>query len=267
MWNKIGIYLPTYKRSTTKLPIHLQSVFDTVSNLENIYYIFVVNELDEETTKFLKNYMKDKCTYEIIFEKLKAPHLAKFFNMAYYKAKNQSENMLASMIGDDMIFETKNWDKILLNVVNQLNGEGIFYCAGDERLNAGLCVNLFLTRKFVNICECQFMCEEFPANGIDMIWQMVADVTGLGVYIQDIIIKHQQCSRADVGWDETFTRLKSSRDEAIAKAKLEIIEADKIINTLIKHGFSRKRETSQSLRYMLDDRYYVIDGIVEKGFK
>ena len=53
------------------------------------------------------------------------------------------------MLGDDMVWQTKEFDRTILDEMNKTNGYKIIYCDDDYVQHENLCVNFFTTRKLV----------------------------------------------------------------------------------------------------------------------
>jgi hypothetical protein len=239
MYNRIAINIPSRGRSQTKLPKFLHSVCGTVSTPDHIYVRLVSHLKDPSTAKVATEILNSYgVQHEIILENLPYCHIATYFNMCYEKSRHNDESMVESMLGDDMVFITHNWDLRLLRAINDADGVGLFYCGGDERFDDALCVNAFLTRKFVSMCGCRFMCPRFAGNGIDIVWQTACDAVGLSYYLSDTVINHEQCTRANVGEDETYSRYRMYSKRSWRKNQMhEEPEARKIVKSLAKHGY------------------------------
>lgn len=242
MWNKVCVSIPTYKRSETFLPRFIDSLFNTVQDWSKVSFQGLVNINDRESKDYLHGRFKNTgIEYCIITESLPNPSLSRYFNMLYNNKKIVRPDVVATELGDDMEFVTIGWESIILDIINSHNGIGAFYCSGDERFHDGLCVNLFVTRKMVDMCGGTFMCEWFPANGCDMVWQLAADAMGLDVYVEDVVLLHHQCSKPGVGWDDTFRRLDPMRKLAIKRKPKEAEAAMKMAIQMRRNGINREK--------------------------
>jgi len=255
-WNKICIMLPTYGRSDMMLPRFINSVIDNADSREQFAICCLVNHKDAATLKYLKDRLKGY-DHQIMFENLPSPSLSHYFNTLYYSSTYTAPNIVASMVGDDMEITTKGWDTRILAAVNKYEGMGVFYCAGDDRFNAGLCVNVFLTRQWVEITGQKFMAEKFHGNGIDMVHQLSADATGFGRYLTDVIILHHQWSRKHIGHDETSKRLDPMRKKAIRDKRYEVIYAKRMVDSIRHHFNIDVAPVVSHLQHGLDNRAYV----------
>jgi len=236
MYKKINLMVPTYHR-INRLKTLMNSVKNTVSNIENVRFSFCVNKKDTETVEFLEQYL-DKCLYNIVFENSRQPNLSKYFNLMYDDEQNQDIDIV-SMIGDDMIFRTPCWDQIILSELNKYDGLRIIYCDDDFIAHEKLCVNMFTTRKLVKLTGKPFMCENFHADMIDMVWMMVGGITGLLSYRSDIVIFHDHSSKdKKEDWDETFQRLRPVQVIANGEAnrRYALAYATIVARNLIENG-------------------------------
>jgi hypothetical protein len=222
-YKEICLMIPTYKRPQ-KLKELIDSVYDSAYDISNVKFSFCVNVKDEETRLFLNDYFINKNTFEIIDESTMQPNLSYYFNKMYDETK--FKNAIVSMIGDDMVFKTKGWDTRILNVINNASGNALVYC-DDNFTSHELCaVNLFTTREVITATKKPFMCTEFHADMIDMIWTMVGTMTGISVYLPDIIIQHNHSSKeSKEKWDETFQRLSPIQKQANNKTGVKFAVA------------------------------------------
>lgn len=214
-YNRINLFLPTRKRvENGKLPRYLKSVMDTVSDYKNVVLTFLVDTDDVETEMYLYLNKELKCEFEIISNyKLKTPHLGKFYNILYEQTKFSDPKILVSMTGDDFVFVTKNWDLEILRNINDMNGVGIVHCK-DGIQNGRVAVNLFTTRKWINMIGGTFMCELFPADFIDTLHTEIARRTGHERYLENVSIIHEHSGLSSPDtYDETFKRLRNVYNE------------------------------------------------------
>lgn len=231
VYNKICLMLPTYGRAKTYLPRFVETAEEMSTN---ICFSFCVNEGDMETINYL-NGRKWKFEYEIIYENLPSPHLAKYFNLLYNNSKwNDNKEVVVSQMGDDMEFRTTGWDTKMLALINKHNGIGVFWANDDFIAREKMCVNLFVTRDFVEATEHKFMCELFAAEMIDYLWYKVGKYTQTLHFDPDIHIWHNHGSQKP---DRTFMRLESFRKAAWVDGKVKAkVEAARIADILKKKG-------------------------------
>lgn len=215
MYNKINLMLPTRGRSKTTLPTFIKSAIANASSLENIRFTFLINMNDTDTLHYITRYFGERLDIEIdiLLEDNDKSHLAKMFNFVYERTKFQDPETLVSMLGDDMEFRTKNYDKLILKAINQMDGIGIVW--GDDCFNwhGELCVNLFTTRKYVDYMKpLPFMCELYPRELIDTIHYEVAKSFDCANYIPSMKIYHNHATRPGNGGDETYKNLLKEND-------------------------------------------------------
>lgn len=108
-----------------------------------------------------------------------------------------------------MVFITPGWDKRILDKINEVNGVGMVYCDDDYVQHEKLCVNMFTTRKLVEATGRPFMCELFPVDFLDNIWQNLATGLGIAYYLGDVKIKHEHANQTP-----TFQRLRQQYGES-----------------------------------------------------
>jgi hypothetical protein len=200
--------LPTYKRVLNmRLPVHIQSAIECVSDLNNIAYTFLVNDYDDETINYLHG-LEGSFEFQVLYTNLKFPNLSNFYNQLYSETKFNDPGIIVSMIGDDMIWKTKNFDLIILEKINECDGKGIVWCNDDYIGKDKCCINLFTTRKIVEASNHPFMCEMFTADYIDVIWYKIAKAMKIDYYLSDVILRHEHNRRLPKEqWDVTRNRL------------------------------------------------------------
>ena len=207
-YNRICIMLPTYHRHDTLLPIFIDSAMKTAL-ISQVCFCFCVNAKDQKTIDFInQRFSGTLWKYEIITESSIQPNLAYYFNLMYDVSTFSDEDTLVSMFGDDMEFITDGWDTKLLELVNEHDGIGTFWCNDNYIARENLCVNGVWSRKFVEATGRPFMCELFPADMIDVVWYKVSEKTKTLHYLPDVIIQHNHnTKRQRIDFDATFERL------------------------------------------------------------
>lgn len=212
-YNRICVMCPTYGRANDKLPVFIQTILETVSNVRNICFSFIVNTEDKESEHTINRMCKSRVDYEIHYESLEKPHLAKYYNQAYDNTRFKENSTLVSMFGDDMEFKTKSWDLIFLEWANIFDGIGIFF--GDDMKGTGdnLCVHFVTSRLYIDAQKpYPFMCEMFPCDDMDVIHNFTAKKIGRKFYIPEIKIFHNHATLPN-RMDETWRRLRTTFPE------------------------------------------------------
>jgi len=240
-WDKIALFVPTYGRTHNHLPTFIQSVKDCTEDPAKVHFSFLVNQNDQLSKDFINAYDFGPFSWEMIEEGLPRPHLAKYYNMLFALTKTRDESgTVVSMVGDDMVFRTKGWEKRMLDMINEYKGIGVFWANDDYIARENLCVNLFVTRQFINMTERPFMCELFPGEMIDVVWDQVGRLTKTLHFDPDCHIWHNHSGKNP---DATSLRLDPARKEGHRLGKklarsygaeiAEILKAKGIMGTSI----------------------------------
>jgi hypothetical protein len=229
-YDRICVMLPTFGRSTTYLPSFLRSAILTASTPRSVSFAFCVNVHDEATKAFLRAFDWKGHEWEMIEEDLPKPDLSIYFNMLYNQTKTKREGgTVVTMMGDDFVFETGGWDARILALINAYAGVGVFFVNDSYIARERCCVNLFVTRQFVEATERPFMAD-FPAEMIDVVWHSVGKLTRTLHFDADTIIRHNHSTRKPVDqWDATFKRLNAIQTAVHAeggKARAKQIAAE-----------------------------------------
>jgi hypothetical protein len=210
VYDKINLMLPTYGRAGGKLGEFISSALDMRKNRGAVCFTFVVNVNDTESRLAIKNMLDGNAEYCIIDEALSAPDLSKYFNAAYEHTIFKNEKTAVSMLGDDMVFRTKNYDEIILTWINAFNGVCVVFGNDLKGTGDSCAVNLFTTRKLVNaMSPLPFMCELFPCDDIDVIWTFVAEKLKRKFYVDNLEIFHNHATLPG-NMDKTWERLRKN---------------------------------------------------------
>jgi hypothetical protein len=203
-YDKINLMVPT-RRRIDHLAKLISSTLRFATTPERIAFTFLVDDDDEETHYYL-NQHGPRCDWQKLLWHEKMPHLGRMYNKIYAETKFQSA--IVTMIGDDMVFETENWDADILSEINDRNGWCIASCDDGYIQHGRIFVNLFTTRKVVIATGGPFMSEEFPMDFIDVVWTELAKRSGIDCYLHNVMLRHEHSS---VAGDTTRERLQSMR--------------------------------------------------------
>ena len=202
MFDRINLMVPSYKRPAM-LRTFIDSALETATNEDNLCWTILLNEKDDSYKDFV---WPINCC--ILKENSGEPNLSAYFNQMYNETAHKGDDVLVTMLGDDMAFETSGWDVQILAKINEKNGIGIVHCE-DGFCSHGACpVNIFTTRKFVEACGGEFMCSAFKRFWMDEIWGQLADMAHCNYFLPNVVIKHNHTSGKN-SHDETFQRLEA----------------------------------------------------------
>jgi len=117
----VSIFIPT-RHGVNTLTRTLNSIIYKSSNKDNYEILFAVDTDDVETSEYIDNYFIDlDINYKkVLFEPLGYKKLHVYQNELY---KESVGNMLW-IFGDDVEITTQDWDKIVLDNIN----ENYLYC-------------------------------------------------------------------------------------------------------------------------------------------
>jgi len=201
---KIAILIPSRERINRRLTI-ISSIITTVSDINNVNIYFGVDE-DDPTRDILYKISKAIPCVKIVDIKNDKQFigLGKMWNICV----ENSDEKIISMIGDDMVFRTPNWDvEVIKEFTEKLPEDKIkaIYC-NDDCHGERLAVNFFCHRKYVEVLG-KFMREEFKINWIDTWLQQVMSAFGRLSYRGDIMIEHKHWVLGKDSKDKTAERM------------------------------------------------------------
>lgn len=185
---RISLLLATRNR-IEKLNLLLQSIIDTIYDINNIEIVFGydIDEIESLTTflSFMEKHSNLNITYQVL--KFKPPyHLNDKYNYIGQMAKND----LLFSVANDLIFKVKHWDKIIIDKFDALPKDKISCMwindgIGSETLPRHYIIHrnyLQVTRNYA----CHMLKHYFSDNWIYDV------VTKLGryEYLKDIVVEH-----------------------------------------------------------------------------
>jgi len=135
------------------------------------------------------------------------------------------------MLGDDMVFITKGYDTRILSRMNEVEGVGLVYCDDDYKQHGDLCVNLFVTEKLVTATSKPFMCELYPVDFIDTLWDKVSKRLGIACYLPDVKIRHEHA-----GGSATYNRLRPHYQTSLAHLPQFDAYVDDVVRNIVLSG-------------------------------
>jgi len=200
---KIAILVPTRERMNNRLTL-LFSILTTVSDINNVKIYYGVDK-DDPTLQTIKKVASAIPSLQIIEIENNGQFLGlgKLWNIL----TEQSSEEIISMIGDDMVFKTKDWDLKIIQEFESMQTDNIkaVHC-NDDCHGAKLAVNLFCHRKYAEVLG-RFMREEFKINWVDQWLHQVFSAFGRLVYRGDIMIEHRHWVLGKNVHDETARRM------------------------------------------------------------
>lgn len=150
MKTKISIISPTRKRISC-LNRLLNSIKKTASNLSQVEIVFIVDDDDDESLKFLKNTINSDELIKIKIVETKKN--SEIFSNLWNLGLAVSDGEILIPFSDDAIFCTKNWDNIIIDEFkNAPNDKLNIYHFWDgqpiSRTRVGFCA---IHKNFVNV--------------------------------------------------------------------------------------------------------------------
>jgi hypothetical protein len=200
---KIAILVPTRERMNNRLTL-LFSILTTVNDINNITVYYGVDKDDPTLETIKKVSTAIPCLKVIEIENEgKFLGLGKLWNIL----TDESTEDIISMIGDDMVFKTKDWDLEILKEFKDAPLDNIkaVHC-NDDCHGAKLAVNLFCHRKYAEVLG-GFMREEFKINWVDQWLHQLFSAFDRLVYRGDIMIEHRHWVLGKSAHDKTAERM------------------------------------------------------------
>jgi len=214
---KIALLVPSRERIQHRLDL-ISSIKNTVHSLDNITLYLGIDD-DDPTRENAIELCKNNSFIKIVDIKNehKMLNLGVLWNTC---ARNSTEDII-SMIGDDMVFMTKNWDEEIIKEFSSPlcpnDNFKMVHCY-DGRWGKKIAVNLFIHRVYMDLTG-YFMREEFPIDVIDIWLQQIYLSFNRLRYRDDIHIDHRHWSYGKTIKDSVATR-RNSGDNGATSVKL-----------------------------------------------
>ena len=196
--NKISILVPTRNRFNNIVRL-IKSIKDTAYDFNNIEILLYVDNDDTNTLHSINKNRKDlhgACVYTG-----KQGTLGSAYNALYKKCTG---NIIMSG-ADDIIFKTKDWDKILLDNFNKLDSKIALFASNDLYTNPDdLSTHPFLTREAIN-CFGFFIPSKFDCNYADR-WYTDIFKRVKRYIVVPIIIEHMHWLNNKAKRDSTYLK-------------------------------------------------------------
>lgn len=235
---KIALLCP-YRERKEKTNALIKSIINTAENINNIVLYFGIDD-DDSTIEYAQKVAE---TYSFI--KIIPIHnngtflgLGKIWNIM---AKEVKEDIFA-MIGQDMVFETKNWDSQIIEEAKKFS-DGIYMIHCNDGMRGPgnkyssqppLAVNSFIGRKYYDLLG-HYTREEWKHGFHDTWLHDVFESLQRRVYRHDILIKHLHHSEVG-GTDKISQNLESQWTDSKNKNEFYYItmksEREREINIL-----------------------------------
>jgi hypothetical protein len=199
----IAILVPSRERMNNRLTL-IASILTTVNDINNVTLYLGVDE-DDPTL-----HLAEKVSAAIPFIKIiKIKNEGKFIGLGKMwniLAEASSEDII-SMIGDDMVFKTPNWDEeIIKEFINCPDDKIKAVHCNDDWHKAKLAVNMFCHRRYHEVMN-GFMREEFKINWVDQWLHQLFSAFNRLTYRDDIMIEHRHWSIGKTSKDNTVARM------------------------------------------------------------
>lgn len=200
---KISILVPTRERMNNRLTL-LFSILTTVSDINNVNVYYGVDK-DDPTLNTIKKVASGIPCLKVVEIDNGGEFLGlgKLWNILV----DSCDDEIISMIGDDMVFKTKDWDLEILKEFKDAPTDNIkaVHC-NDDCHGAKLAVNLFCHRKYAEVLN-GFMREEFKINWVDQWLHQMFSAFDRLVYRGDIMIEHRHWVLGKNVHDKTAERM------------------------------------------------------------
>jgi hypothetical protein len=202
----------------------LDSYISTKSDFTDMY-IYLDND-DPELSKY------DFKEYDVKVEIGERQHLVPIYNHAWKVNNDYSYYFVAN---DDLVFRTKNWDKMLIDtIIEKGNGWGIAY--GDDlhgNVEAGLPDFSVMSANIVNTMGCIYP-DRFLRLWCDFYYRDLGNSVGKLFCNKDVIIEHIRVHNPDEDLDEYKSTVTTDRNNYIGYVQEnQQADAEKLLNAII----------------------------------
>jgi len=208
---KIALLLPTKERMNNKINF-LVSALAKCKNPDN-YTLYMGLDEDDSTLPRCNKLAKAINNLKIITIPKNPTGRLSLGYLWNYLAKNSTEEVI-SMLGDDMVFTTDDWDEKILEEFNEKNCPDKFklVCGYDGHRRDKFASWIFIHRFYMEQTG-YFMREEFARNWIDQWLDNIYTAFNRKVYREDITITHNNWVFGTSKFDKVAQHLRDSEGE------------------------------------------------------
>jgi hypothetical protein len=229
---KLALLVPTRERLNLKLTL-ISSIITTVKDINNVTLYLGVDKDDPTRDTTYKIAAAIPFVKVIDVEPMgKQTNIHKIWN----QLANVADEEIIAMVGDDMIFKTKDWDEKILTEFNSQNLPPdkikLVYCWDGQR-NGDLAVNAFVHREYMKYTGGRFLAEEFLLNWADQWLHQVFTAVGRIKYLDDVEIFHNHWVFKGREIDNTAKRMmERDGDKSQTDAMWKPTEAKRVAEVL-----------------------------------
>ncbi len=204
--SEIALLVPTRNRLNLQLTL-ISSIITTVKDINNVTLYFGV-DLDDPTRDIIYKIAKAIPFIKIvdIEPKGKQTNIHSIWNVL----ANISTEPIISMVGDDFIFRTQNWDEKIIEEFNEQNLPvdkiKSVYCWDGQR-KGELAVNIFTHREYLKYTAGKFLSETYLLNWSDQDIDVTFRALKRLKYRGDIEIFHNHYVFGGRQMDETSKKM------------------------------------------------------------
>lgn len=219
-----SILIPT-KNRISNIEKVIKTCLGMAKNPQKIEIIFYTDFDDLESQNFISNYNSKNIFWVTTKNKVT---FSDMWNYCY----RQSSGKYLMLCGDDVTFETKNWDEKILDIFNAYNDKIVYVVPCDGYQNGKIGVHGFISREWTN-CIGRFTAPYFSYWYVDEWIDNVAKKIGRFHYAPEIIMSHNHPSINALYYDalykENESKLKNPDLHEIWKKTLYEREQEAII--------------------------------------
>lgn len=261
-YHGVNLMVPTYNRADTRLPEFISSALAMADDKSNVYFSFMLHKGDDASKECIERIV-DKDQYDILWEAEEKPHLAKFWNRLYRETRFQDPGLMVSMVGDDMVFRSKGWDTLLLKWCNAVDGVGGFFGDDCRNVHETFMVNIFTTRKIVDALSPKpFMCELFPCNDMDVVWDLIFRKIERRFYISRFKLYHNHATFTAGNMDNVWRRLMETLPDVNKNKHLTGPYVDECVASIKEKLAGELRDENIQVIMATHDRLDLLDSTV-----
>jgi len=203
---KIALLLPTRERMNNKINF-LISALARCKSPEN-YTLYMGLDKDDPTLERCQKLAQAINNLKVI---IIPPNPSGKFSLGYFwnvLAKESTEEII-SMLGDDFIFSSDNWDEEIINEFKNCKDNFKLVCGNDGHRGDGFASWLFIHRRYIDVTG-YFMREEFSRNWIDQWLDNMYTAFGRKTYRKDVIITHNHWVFGASKFDKVAERMRDT---------------------------------------------------------
>jgi len=216
----ISVLCPTRKRPHNMQTL-VSSAMETANSVKNLEFVFYIDNDDDLSQKKIEEFYQEQTAAVASgkdFPKIK--HVVGdriVLSEMWNKCLEASSGNIFIHCGDDIIFRSQDWDKLVIEAFDQYEDKVVLVYGNDGHHNEGLSTHGFVHRKWVDIIG--YLCPPYFSSDWNDRWLFdVAIELKRTKWLPDVFTEHMHPDSGKAELDETHRdRIERGKRDGVAQ--------------------------------------------------